>query len=234
MWHQLLTNTLSLIEYFVHLGIRLSQTFTSSIRSLAPLQETKDDIAADKLIFDTKSGRFYEAKIEELCAEEFCLIDTDSGKSILLTKQEKERIFLDSIQSYYFKGQNGLSDVQFDKLRSVRYRCSFFFSSHPPTIFSFLLFFFPSFFLPFFYFLLSLFIISLSSISFTLSLTRSFFFFHFSLTLSSIPIPISRTCHGRSSISLCYLFFFHFSLSLSPIIIPIPVSRTCHGRDRNL
>ena len=117
---------MSLIEYFVQLGIRLSQTFTSSIRSLAPLQETKDDIAADKLIFDTKSGRFYEAKIEELCAEEFCLIDTDSGKSILLTKQEKERIFLDSIQSYYFKGQNGLSDVQFDKLRSVRYRCSFY------------------------------------------------------------------------------------------------------------
>ena len=113
---------MSLIECFVRLGIRLSQTSTSSIRSLAPLQETKDDIAADKLIFDTKSGRFYEAKIEELCAEEFCLIDTDSGKSILLTKQEKERIFLDSIQSYYFKGQNGLSDVQFDKLRSVRYR----------------------------------------------------------------------------------------------------------------
>lgn len=54
-----------------------------------------------------------------MCEEEFCLIDTDNGKPILLTREEKERIFLDSIQSYYFKGQNGLSDVQFDKLRSV-------------------------------------------------------------------------------------------------------------------
>jgi hypothetical protein len=47
-------------------------------------------------------------------------IYTENGKNILLTREEKERIFLDSIQSYYFEGQNGLSDIQFDKLRSVR------------------------------------------------------------------------------------------------------------------
>lgn len=82
--------------------------------------KSKDDIAAEKLIFDTKSGRFYESRIQEICEEEFCLIDTDNGKPIMLTREEKERIFLDSIQSYYFKGQNGLSDIQFDKLRSVR------------------------------------------------------------------------------------------------------------------
>ena len=82
--------------------------------------KSKDDLAAEKLIFDTKSGRFYESRIAEICEEEFCLIDTDNGKPIMLTREEKERIFLDSIQSYYFKGQNGLSDIQFDKLRSVR------------------------------------------------------------------------------------------------------------------
>jgi hypothetical protein len=81
--------------------------------------KSKDDLAAEKLIFDTKSGRFYESRIAEICEEEFCLIDTDNGKPIMLTREEKERIFLDSIQSYYFKGQNGLSDIQFDKLRSV-------------------------------------------------------------------------------------------------------------------
>jgi hypothetical protein len=63
-------------------------------------------------------GRFNEPRIDEMCNDEFCLIDTDNGKNILLTREEKERIFLDSIQSYYFEGKNGLSDIQFDKLRS--------------------------------------------------------------------------------------------------------------------
>jgi hypothetical protein len=39
------------------------------------------------------------------------------GKPILLTREEKERIFLDSIQSYYFKGSTGLPDEQFDRLK---------------------------------------------------------------------------------------------------------------------
>lgn len=90
-----------------------------SIRSRA-LYETKDDIASEKLVWDTKSGRFYESKLGEGADEEFSLLDTETGKPILLTREEKERIFLDSIQSYYFKGQNGLTDVQFDRLRSVR------------------------------------------------------------------------------------------------------------------
>ena len=91
-----------------------------SVRSRV-LYETKDDVASEKLVWDTKSGRFYESKLGEGGDEEFSLLDTDTGKPILLTREEKERIFLDSIQSYYFKGQNGLTDVQFDRLRSVRY-----------------------------------------------------------------------------------------------------------------
>jgi hypothetical protein len=32
-------------------------------------------------------------------------------------QEEKERIFLDAIQSYYFSGKSTLSDEQFDRLR---------------------------------------------------------------------------------------------------------------------
>ena len=111
---------LTFLFILILLGISRLQK-NEKLNQLITLQaDTKDDIAADKLIFDNNSGRFYESKIEEMCEEEFCLIDTDNGKNILLTREEKERIFLDSIQSYYFKGQNGLSDVQFDKLRSVK------------------------------------------------------------------------------------------------------------------
>ena len=100
-----------------------SKTFVKSntyseLKSMIQLSSTKEkDVAAEKLIYDTKTGRFYERNIEEVCEEEFCLVDSDSGKLILLTKEEKERIFLDAIQSYYFKGQSGLPDEQFDQLK---------------------------------------------------------------------------------------------------------------------
>ena len=37
--------------------------------------------------------------------EEFCLKDGSTGAVIMLTKEEKERIFLDAVQSYYFSGK---------------------------------------------------------------------------------------------------------------------------------
>jgi len=77
----------------------------------------KDDIAGDKLVWDSKAGRFFEAKIDGIQEEEFCLLDPTNGKSILLTREEKERIFLDSIQSYYFSGKTSLSDEQFNQLK---------------------------------------------------------------------------------------------------------------------
>jgi NAD-dependent DNA ligase len=55
--------------------------------------------------------------LAEVCEEEFCLVDQESGKAILLTKEEKERIFLDAIQSYYVTGKSNLPDDQFDRLR---------------------------------------------------------------------------------------------------------------------
>ena len=80
------------------------------------LKDTTEDIAAEKLIYDTKTGRFFESKIEDICLEEFCLLD-EAGKPILLTRDEKERVFLDAIQSYYFSGKSGLPDNEFDRLK---------------------------------------------------------------------------------------------------------------------
>lgn len=75
------------------------------------------DIAGDKLVWDSKAGRFFEAKVDGIQEEEFCLLDPVSGKPILLTREEKERIFLDSIQSYYFSGKTSLTDEQFNQLK---------------------------------------------------------------------------------------------------------------------
>ncbi|CAN0169869.1 unnamed protein product, partial [Phaeothamnion confervicola] len=39
------------------------------------------------------------------------------GKQVLLTRDEKERIFIDAIQSFYFSGRKMLADADFDKLK---------------------------------------------------------------------------------------------------------------------
>ena len=62
-------------------------------------------------------GRFYERNLEEICEEEFCVLDESTGESILLTREEKERIFLDTIQQYYYGGNSSLSDEQFNRLK---------------------------------------------------------------------------------------------------------------------
>ena len=47
----------------------------------------------------------------------FFLKDEKTDEKILLTREEKERIFLDSIQSYYFSGKPKIPDDQFDALK---------------------------------------------------------------------------------------------------------------------
>jgi len=74
-------------------------------------------VPSDKLVWDPKAGRFFERNLEEVCEEEFCLLDEETGKPILLTREEKERVFLDSIQQYYYSGKSTLPDDQFDRLR---------------------------------------------------------------------------------------------------------------------
>lgn len=76
--------------------------------------------ARKELKFDDKTGRFFETDLDlDECIpdEEFCTIDDDTGNKIRLTLAEKERIFLDSLQSYYASGRQLLSDEDFDLLK---------------------------------------------------------------------------------------------------------------------
>lgn len=54
-----------------------------------------------EIVYDDKSGRFYETGFGDgdcIPDEEFCMTDKESGEMIRLTVEEKERIFLDSLQ----------------------------------------------------------------------------------------------------------------------------------------
>lgn len=54
-----------------------------------------------QIVYDDKSGRFFESNKDEadcIPDEEFCVVDKDTGNMIRLTVEEKERIFLDSLQ----------------------------------------------------------------------------------------------------------------------------------------
>lgn len=76
--------------------------------------------ARKELKFDDKSGRFFETGLDtEECIpdEEFCMVNEEDGNRIRLTVAEKERIFLDSLQSYYASGRQLLSDEDFDLLK---------------------------------------------------------------------------------------------------------------------
>jgi hypothetical protein len=64
-----------------------------------------------EIVYDEKSGRFYETGFGEgecIPDEEFCYMDKDSGESIRLTVEEKERIFLDALQVSSCLGWVGL------------------------------------------------------------------------------------------------------------------------------
>jgi hypothetical protein len=54
-----------------------------------------------EIAYDETTGRFFETDLQEeecIPEEEFCMIDKTSGKTIRLTVEEKERIFLDALQ----------------------------------------------------------------------------------------------------------------------------------------
>lgn len=86
-----------------------------SLRVTSLRQQLKSD-NNEKLIYDAKTNRFYEGNVNTE-GEEFCLKDGATGEVIMLTREEKERIFLDAVQSYYYSGKTTLSDKQFDRLR---------------------------------------------------------------------------------------------------------------------
>lgn len=70
--------------------------------------------------FDAASGRFFETgRGAEECVpdDEYCVVDENTGKLVRLTLKEKERIFLDALQSYYATGRQILDDEEFDLLK---------------------------------------------------------------------------------------------------------------------
>lgn len=73
-----------------------------------------------ELAFDEKSGRFFETGFGEgdcVPEDEFCITDKETGDTVRLTIEEKERIFLDALQSYYSSGRKLLGDSDFDLLK---------------------------------------------------------------------------------------------------------------------
>jgi len=73
-----------------------------------------------EIMFDEKSGRFFETSLDAaecIPEEEYCQVDPETGDRIRLTVAEKERIFLDSLQSYYVSGRQLLKDEEFDALK---------------------------------------------------------------------------------------------------------------------
>merc|ERR1712157_423792 len=62
-----------------------------------------------EIMYDEKTGRFFESEEECNPNDEYCVVDKNTGNMIRLTLEEKERIFLDSVQSYYINGKQMLS-----------------------------------------------------------------------------------------------------------------------------
>uniref|UniRef100_A0A7S2I6A5 PGR5-like protein 1A, chloroplastic n=1 Tax=Helicotheca tamesis TaxID=374047 RepID=A0A7S2I6A5_9STRA len=71
-----------------------------------------------EIAYDESTGRFYEFDEGECIPdEEFCVISDDTGEPIRLTIEEKERMFMDALQSYYISGKQVMSDDDFDSLK---------------------------------------------------------------------------------------------------------------------
>jgi len=83
----------------------VAATFTS------PLASSRKEVG-----FDKETGQIAQ---DSECnpVDEYCALDKETGELIRLTMAEKERIFLDSLQSYYINGRQLLKDDEFDLLK---------------------------------------------------------------------------------------------------------------------
>lgn len=100
---------------------------SSAVRRSSPLKMvdgpddgTKIASGRKEIGYDQSSGRFFETgKGAEECIpdDEYCVLDEETGQMIRLTLVEKERIFLDALQSYYASGRQMLKDEEFDLLK---------------------------------------------------------------------------------------------------------------------
>jgi len=93
----------------------------SSLRMMdGPEDGRKIPSGKKEIGYDETTGRFFETgRGAEECVpdDEYCVLDEDTGELIRLTLAEKERIFLDALQSYYVSGRQLLPDEEFDLLK---------------------------------------------------------------------------------------------------------------------
>merc|ERR1712151_552315 len=102
----------------------VGKTTTASMLSMSSEEETLTDKSPimksvyKEIMYDEKTGRFFETEEECDPEDEYCVVDQKTGNMIRLTLEEKERIFLVSLHSYYIKGKQMLSDEEFDLLKA--------------------------------------------------------------------------------------------------------------------
>lgn len=85
-----------------------------------PKDGTTITSARKEIGYDASTSRFFETDIDaEDCIpdDEYCVVDKETGNLMRLTIEEKERIFMDALQSYYVSGRQLLNDVEFDILK---------------------------------------------------------------------------------------------------------------------
>ena len=94
-------------------------TFTTTSLNLQdPEPGTKLVSNRKEIAFD--GTRFFETGLEDedcIPQQEFCIVDPNTSEPIRLTVEEKERMFLDALQSYYVSGRQVMDDAQFDSLK---------------------------------------------------------------------------------------------------------------------
>jgi hypothetical protein len=106
-------------------SISKARTFATAALRMAEEEQSQDgvqltSVGGKEIKFDEKAGRFFETRLDAdecIPEEEYCTIDEGTGKKIRLTIAEKERIFLDALQSYYVNGRQLLGDGEFDLLK---------------------------------------------------------------------------------------------------------------------
>lgn len=96
----------------------INSRVSTSLNLEGPDPGTKIISNKKEVVFD--GTRFFETGLdEEDCVpnQEFCMVDPKDGGLIRLTVEEKERMFLDALQSYYVSGRQIMEDVEFDSLK---------------------------------------------------------------------------------------------------------------------
>ncbi|GMI35555.1 hypothetical protein TeGR_g3645, partial [Tetraparma gracilis] len=74
-----------------------------------------------ELALDLASGRLLENELSDPCdpdrGDEYCPLDGKTGERIRLTLEEKEKIYMDAVQSFYFSNRELLPQQEFDLLK---------------------------------------------------------------------------------------------------------------------